>query len=228
MSMIDRSLDGMALLSGQLGAVLRRRLREFGGIALLSLAMMAASALATWSVHDPSLSHATDAPRAQSARPARCDRRRSDDAVAGPGLAGAAPAGRRLGLSPARSSAARPRAAARRCSGCSAPCSPRRSRRACRAAAHWPLPSGLGGVVGDAILRAPAVLLGTPLVGIYRLVAAIVLGTGRALSPSPALPALSGAARRTMRQTKTKTTTDEPRKKTMRAWVSLGRLMHAV
>ena len=61
MSMIDRGLDGMALLSGHLGAMLRRRLREFGGIALLSLAMMAALALATWSVHDPSLSHATDA-----------------------------------------------------------------------------------------------------------------------------------------------------------------------
>ena len=55
MSMIDRGLDGMALLSGHLGAMLRRRLREFGGIALLSLAMMAALALATWSVHDPSL-----------------------------------------------------------------------------------------------------------------------------------------------------------------------------
>src|SRR5208282_845947 len=62
MSMIDRSLDGMAFLSGQLGAVLRRRLREVGGIALVSVAMMAALALATWSVKDPSLSHATDAP----------------------------------------------------------------------------------------------------------------------------------------------------------------------
>src|SRR6266851_2005665 len=62
MSMIDRSLDGMASLSGQLGALLKRRMREVGGIALLSLAMMAALALATWSVHDPSLSHATDAP----------------------------------------------------------------------------------------------------------------------------------------------------------------------
>src|SRR5579864_5368923 len=62
MSMIDRSLDGMAFVSGQLGAMLRRRLREVGGIALLSLAMMAALALATWSVQDPSLSHATDAP----------------------------------------------------------------------------------------------------------------------------------------------------------------------
>ena len=62
MSMIDRSLDGMASFSGQLGAILRRRLREVGGIALISLAMMAALALATWSVQDPSLSHATDAP----------------------------------------------------------------------------------------------------------------------------------------------------------------------
>ncbi len=42
MSMIDRSLDGMAFLSGQLGAILQRRLRELGGIALLSLAMIAA------------------------------------------------------------------------------------------------------------------------------------------------------------------------------------------
>src|ERR1700683_4191558 len=62
MSMIDRSLDGMAALSGQLGVVLRRRLREVGGVALISLAMMAALALATCSVQDPSLSHATDAP----------------------------------------------------------------------------------------------------------------------------------------------------------------------
>ena len=62
MSMIDRSLDGMASLSGQLGVVLRRRLREVGGIVLIALAMMAALALASWSVQDPSLSHATDAP----------------------------------------------------------------------------------------------------------------------------------------------------------------------
>src|SRR6202158_5658937 len=61
MSMIDRSLDGMVFLTGQLGAVLKRRLRDAAGVALISLAMMAALALATWSVHDPSLSHATDA-----------------------------------------------------------------------------------------------------------------------------------------------------------------------
>ena len=70
--MLDRSLDGMALLSSQLGALLKRRLRETGGIALISLAMMAALALATWSVQDPSLSHATNAPvRNLLGRPAR-------------------------------------------------------------------------------------------------------------------------------------------------------------
>ena len=62
MSLMERSLDGMATLSGQLGAALQRRLREVGGIALLSLAVAAGLALATWSVQDPSLSHATKAP----------------------------------------------------------------------------------------------------------------------------------------------------------------------
>ncbi|HXL66673.1 MAG TPA: DNA translocase FtsK 4TM domain-containing protein, partial [Xanthobacteraceae bacterium] len=61
MSTVDRSLDGMAFLSGQVGAVLRRRLREVGGIVLITFALMTALALATWSVDDPSLSHATDA-----------------------------------------------------------------------------------------------------------------------------------------------------------------------
>src|SRR4029079_2348774 len=41
---------------------LRRRLRELGGLALLLVATLLALALATWSVHDPSLSNATNAP----------------------------------------------------------------------------------------------------------------------------------------------------------------------
>jgi len=61
MSMIERSLDGMAALTGELGAMARRRMTELCGIFLISLAMMAALALASWSVADPSLSHATDA-----------------------------------------------------------------------------------------------------------------------------------------------------------------------
>src|ERR1700746_326438 len=62
MSMIERSLDGRAALTGELGAMARRRVTELCGIILIGLAMMAALALASWSVADPSLSHATDAP----------------------------------------------------------------------------------------------------------------------------------------------------------------------
>ena len=40
----------------------------------------------------------------------------------------------------------------------------------------WPLPSGLGGVMGDAMLRVPAFLLG-PLSGVQLAVAAVILGT---------------------------------------------------
>ena len=48
------------------------RLREVGGLALIALAVIMALALATWSVQDPSLSHATDAPvRNLLGRPAR-------------------------------------------------------------------------------------------------------------------------------------------------------------
>ncbi len=40
----------------------------------------------------------------------------------------------------------------------------------------WPLPTGLGGVVGDALVRAPAVVFGPPGL-VYRLVLGIVLFT---------------------------------------------------
>src|SRR5436190_23868460 len=43
-------------------AIVRRRLREIGGLALIAVAAMIAAALATWSVNDPSFSHATSAP----------------------------------------------------------------------------------------------------------------------------------------------------------------------
>jgi len=39
----------------------------------------------------------------------------------------------------------------------------------------WPLPTGLGGVVGDALVRAPAVLFGPPGL-IYRIVLGLMLG----------------------------------------------------
>jgi DNA segregation ATPase FtsK/SpoIIIE, S-DNA-T family len=175
MSMIDRSLDGMAFLSGQLGAVLRRRLRELGGIALLSIAMMAALALATWSVHDPSLSHATDA-RVHNllGRPGAIAADLMMQLLGVGSLALLLPVGvwgyRLLGHRPLGRERVRVLlwVFGAVLAATFAACLPRGT--------HWPLPCGLGGVVGDAMLRVPAVFLGTPLVGLRRLVAALVLG----------------------------------------------------
>jgi S-DNA-T family DNA segregation ATPase FtsK/SpoIIIE len=186
MSMIDRSIDGMAFLSGHIGAVLKRRLSELGGIAIISLAMMAALALATWSVQDPSLSHATDA--------------RVHNLLGRPGAVAADLMMQLLGLGslalllpiagwgyrllghryPTRE---RLRVAcwlgAAVLAAAFASCLPR--------SAHWPLPTGLGGVIGDAVLRVPGMFLGTPLPGAYRLIAAIIFGIA-------ALICLGGAA----------------------------------
>src|SRR4029077_17249117 len=61
MSAIDRSVD-LSVWSDDLRGVIRRRLRECAGVALITLTVMMMVALATWSVQDPSLSHATNTP----------------------------------------------------------------------------------------------------------------------------------------------------------------------
>ena len=58
----DRSLDVVAFVSEHFRDILRRRLSEIAGLALITLALLGAIALATWSVQDPSLSHATQKP----------------------------------------------------------------------------------------------------------------------------------------------------------------------
>src|SRR5450759_125472 len=62
MPAIDSSLDAIAFVSEHFRDILRRRLSEIAGLALITLALLAAIALATWSVQDPSLSHATQTP----------------------------------------------------------------------------------------------------------------------------------------------------------------------
>src|SRR5580693_7906847 len=230
MSMIDRGLDGMALLSGHLGAMLRRRLRELGGIALLSLAMMAALALATWSVHDPSLSHATDA--------------RVHNLLGRPGAIAADLMMQLLGLGSLalllpvgiwgdRLLGHRPLGRERRrvmlwifgalLTAAFAACLPR--------GVHWPLPSGLGGVVGDAMLRAPATVLGTPVLGFYRFVLAIILGLAALFTFAGAAGFIwRGAADDEAEEEEDdeddETETEEEDRDT--AWVSLGGLIHPV
>src|ERR1051325_103114 len=62
MPAIRYSLSLGDLVSDDLRTAARRRVREIVGLAVLGVAGIAALALATWSVQDPSFSHATNAP----------------------------------------------------------------------------------------------------------------------------------------------------------------------
>src|SRR4051812_17528438 len=62
MASSDRSLDVIAFVSEHFREILRRRLSELAGLSLITLALLGAIALTTWSVQDPSLSHATQKP----------------------------------------------------------------------------------------------------------------------------------------------------------------------
>jgi DNA segregation ATPase FtsK/SpoIIIE, S-DNA-T family len=228
MSMIDRSLDGMAALSGQLGVALQRRLREVGGIALISLALLAALALATWSVQDPSLSHATNAP--------------VHNLLGMPGAIAADLMMQLLGLGALalllpigvwgyRLLGHRQLSRERMrvflwiigavLSAAFASCLPR--------SAHWPLPSGLGGVIGDAILRLPAVLFNAPLNGDNRFAAAVILGAAAFIT-------FAGAAGAIWRDASDdddieESDEEEPREEDSDeggGWISLGYLEHTI
>ena len=174
MPAIRYSLSLGDMISDDLRAAARRRVREIAGLAVLGIAGIAALALATWSVQDPSFSHATNAPVRNAL-----------------GLVGAASAdlmmqilgiatvalllpvaswgwrllthrplerqGTRLVLWVAGTIAA---------AGFASCLAPSKS---------WPLPTGLGGVVGDSLLHVPAWVFG-PLSGAPRFVIAIILG----------------------------------------------------
>ena len=60
----------------------------------------------------------------------------------------------------------------------------------------WPLPTGLGGVFGDALLRAPALIFGAPLHGMARFVAALLFGGATAITIAVAVGIAQKAAHR--------------------------------
>ncbi len=62
MASSDRSLDVVAFVTDHFRDIVRRRLSELAGLALITTALLGAIALATWSIQDPSLSHATQTP----------------------------------------------------------------------------------------------------------------------------------------------------------------------
>jgi S-DNA-T family DNA segregation ATPase FtsK/SpoIIIE len=173
MPAIERVIPLVGQLPASIRDALARRLRELAGLALLSLSGFAAAALMTWSVQDPSLSHATS--------------RAIRNIVGYPGAICADLLMQILGLGaimlilPAAVwgwRMVRHRALDREalriacwilCAVISAgfaSCWPH--------GGAWPLPTGLGGVVGDALLRAPAVVFGPPGLA-YRLVLGIAL-----------------------------------------------------
>src|ERR1700748_2995155 len=161
MPALERVIPIVGQLPASIREALARRLREMAGLGLITLAGVAGAALMTWSVQDPSLSHATS--------------RAIRNLVGYPGAIGADLLMQILGLGAImlllpiavwgwRMLTHRPfdREALRL--GCwilctviaagFASCWPHNT--------SWPLPTGLGGVVGDALLRAPAVVLGAP------------------------------------------------------------------
>ena len=198
---------------------------KVGGLALILLAVLATVALATWSVQDPSLSHATNAPvRNLLGVPGAIA---ADLLMQLFGLAAVALVlpvaiwGWRL-MTHRPLERERLRIALWICGAVVgagfAACLPR--------GLSWPLPTGLGGVIGDALLRVPGVLTGS-VSGKTAFVMAVVFGV-------MALVAIVGASGFGWN---TPSTTDERAIKTMagpvdddeeRTSISLGWLVHGL
>src|SRR6201747_2268008 len=173
MPAIERVIPLVGQLPASIRDALARRLREFTGLSLIALSGVASAALMTWSVQDPSLSHATS--------------RAIRNIVGYPGAIGADLLMQSRGLGAImlilpiavwgwRMLTLRTfdREAVRiacwvLCTVVSAGFASCWSH-----GGTWPLPTGLGGVVGAALVRAPAVVFGPPGI-IYRLVLGIVL-----------------------------------------------------
>jgi S-DNA-T family DNA segregation ATPase FtsK/SpoIIIE len=173
MPAIERVIPLVGHLPPSIRDALTRRLRELAGVGLLALAGVAAAALMTWSVQDPSLSHATS-------RPIR-------NIVGYPGAISADLLMQILGLGAImlvlpvaiwgwRMMTHRPfdREALRIASWILATVLAAGFASCWPHGGAWPLPTGLGGVVGDALVRAPAVVFG-PAGHAYRLALGSIL-----------------------------------------------------
>src|ERR1700727_1517988 len=172
MPAIERVIPLVGHLPATMREALARRLRELAGLGLLSLSGIAAAALMTWSVQDPTLSHATS--------------RAIRNIVGYPGAIGADLLMQILGLGAIMlilpvavwgwrmlTHRSFDREALR--IGCWILCTVISAGFAScwPHGGAWPLPTGLGGVVGDALVRAPAVVFGPPGF-IYRLVLGLI------------------------------------------------------
>src|SRR5262245_24351586 len=175
-ALLLQNIDVSHLWSDDLGDTVRQRLREAVGMALIALTFVIAAALATWSVRDPSLSHATSAPVHNLL-----------------GLPGAIVADLMMQLIGLASIALLAPLAAWGCRLLTHSPLRRKMLRMCLwlvgvmlaagfvaclpRTASWPLPTGLGGVAGDLVLRAPAAVFGQ-IAGPVATVIAVILASG--------------------------------------------------
>src|ERR1700710_1245721 len=173
MPAIERVIPLVGQLPASIREALARRLRELAGLGLLSFSGAAAAALMTWSAQDPSLSHATS---------------RAIRNMGGyPGAIGADLLMQILGLGAIMlilpvavwgwrmvTHRAFDREALR--IGCWVLCTVIAAGFAScwPHGGAWPLPTGLGGGVGGALVRAPAVAFGPPGI-VYRLALGLIL-----------------------------------------------------
>ncbi|UYO49331.1 DNA translocase FtsK 4TM domain-containing protein [Rhodopseudomonas palustris] len=173
MPAIERAFPLVGHLPPSVREVLTRRLRELAGFGLIAIAAVAAAALATWSVQDPSLSHATS--------------RRIHNLLGYPGAIGADLAMQILGLGAIgllmpvavwgwRMLNHRPfdRTALRMGAWFLCTIFAAGFASSFPHDTAWPLPTGLGGVVGDALVRAPSLVFGPGL--IFRVILSFILG----------------------------------------------------
>ena len=176
----DRSLDIITFVSDHFRYIIRRRLSELAGLALISLAVLGAIALATWSIQDPSLSHATQKP--------------IHNLLGFPGAIFADLAMQLLGLASIlllvpelllgwRLLSHKP--VGEKWRGLLWIVATFLAAAFASTLPHigsWPLPTGLGGVAGDAVLRAPAWVFGSPLGGFMRFILCTVFGLATAVT----------------------------------------------
>ena len=174
MASADRSVDVVAFVTDHFREIVRRRLRELAGLALLSVALLGAIALATWSVQDPSLSHATKKP--------------IENLLGFPGAIFSDLAMQLLGLAAVFLLAPETLLGWRLLSH-----KPLGERwrglmwiavtffaaafaSTLPVTAKWPLPTGLGGVAGDAFVRLPMLIFGGASEGLFMTILAAIYG----------------------------------------------------